>query len=72
MDSIGHKVCQGGARLRRPKRIEISLDQHLTEENIRIRGEKRGAIVARCYQSHVEGCEVSDDDVHTWIELVRE
>ncbi|WP_259785259.1 hypothetical protein [Aliiroseovarius crassostreae] len=49
-----------------------SLDQHLTEENIKIKSEKRGAIVARWYQSHIEGREVTDGDVHTWIELVRE
>ena len=54
------------------KRIETSLDQHLNEEDIKIKSEKRGAIVARWYQSHVEGREVTDDDVHTWIELVRE
>lgn len=54
------------------KRIETELDQHLTSEGIKIKSEKRGAIVARWYQSHVEGREVSDDDVHTWIELVRE
>lgn len=54
------------------KQIETSLDQHLTEENIKIKSEKRGAIVARWYQSHLEGREVRDDDVHTWIELVRD
>jgi transcriptional regulator with XRE-family HTH domain len=54
------------------KRIETSLDQHLNEEAIKIKSEKRGAIIARWYQSHVEGREVTDDDVHTWIELVRE
>ncbi|WP_170337727.1 helix-turn-helix domain-containing protein [Ruegeria arenilitoris] len=54
------------------KRIETSLDQHLNEENIKIKSEKRGAIVARWYQSHLEGREVRDDDVHTWIELVRD
>ena len=54
------------------KRIETSLDQHLNEENIKIKSEKRGAIVARWYQSHLEGWEVRDDDVHTWIELVRD
>jgi len=54
------------------KQIETQLDQHLNEEAIKIKSEKRGAIVARWYQSHVEGREVTDDDVHTWIELVRE
>ena len=54
------------------KRIETELDQHLNSEGIKVKSEKRGAIVARWYQSHVEGREVSDDDVHTWIELVRE
>ena len=54
------------------KKIEISLDRYLTTENIKIKSEKRGAIVARWYQSHVEGREVRDDDVHTWIELVRD
>ena len=54
------------------KHIASSLDQHLTVEGIEIKSEKRGAIVARWYQSHVEGREVTDDDVYTWIELVRE
>nr|WP_324752717.1 helix-turn-helix transcriptional regulator [Roseovarius sp. Pro17] len=54
------------------KRIENSLDRHLSDESITIKGEKRGAIIARWYQSHIEGREVTDDDIHTWIELVRE
>ncbi|MDO6755975.1 helix-turn-helix transcriptional regulator [Phaeobacter inhibens] len=69
---LGTKSVRAAHDFEALKRIEISLDQHLTEENIRIKSEKRGAIVARWYQSHVEGREVSDDDVHTWIELVRE
>lgn len=54
------------------KGIEASLDQYLNEESIKIKSEKRGAIVAKWYQSHIEGRKVTDDDVHTWIELVRE
>ncbi len=52
--------------------FEASLDRYLNEQNIKIRSEKRGAIVARWYQSRVEGRDVAIDDVHTWIELVRE
>jgi len=69
---IGTKSIRAGHDFEALKHIESSLDKHLTEEGTRIKSEKRGAIVARWYQSHVEGREVTDDDVHTWIELVRE
>lgn len=69
---LGTKAIRAAHDFDALKRIETSLDQHLVTEGIRIRSEKRGAIVARWYQSHVEGREVTDDDVHTWIELVRE
>ncbi|WP_439121099.1 helix-turn-helix domain-containing protein [Marivita sp.] len=52
--------------------FEVTLDRYLTDQEIRVKSEKRGAIVARWYQSHVEGREVPVDQVHTWIELVRE
>lgn len=69
---LGTKAIRAGHDFNALKEIETSLDQHLNAENIKIKSEKRGAIVARWYQSHVEGREVTDDDVHTWIELVRE
>jgi transcriptional regulator with XRE-family HTH domain len=69
---LGTKAIRAGHDFNALKEIETSLDKHLNAENIRIKSEKRGAIVARWYQSHVEGREVTDDDVHTWIELVRE
>lgn len=69
---LGTRAIRAGHDFEALKRIETELDQHLTSEGIKIKSEKRGAIVARWYQSHVEGREVSDDDVHTWIELVRE
>jgi hypothetical protein len=69
---LGTKAVRAAHDFDALKRIETSLDQHLKEETIKIKSEKRGAIVARWYQSHVEGREVTDDDVHTWIELVRE
>ncbi|MEM5469855.1 MAG: helix-turn-helix domain-containing protein [Sulfitobacter sp.] len=69
---LGTKAIRAGHDFDALKRIETELDQHLTSEGIKIKSEKRGAIIARWYQSHVEGREVSDDDVHTWIELVRE
>ncbi|WP_299721888.1 helix-turn-helix transcriptional regulator [uncultured Tateyamaria sp.] len=69
---LGTKAVRAAHDFDALKRIETSLDQHLNEEAIKIKSEKRGAIVARWYQSHIEGREVTDDDVHTWIELVRE
>jgi len=69
---LGTKSIRAGHDFEALKHIESSLDKHLTDEGIKIKSEKRGAIVARWYQSHVEGREVSNDDVHTWIELVRE
>lgn len=69
---LGTKAVRAAHDFEALKRIEASLDQHLTKENIKIKSEKRGAIVARWYQSHIEGRVISDDDIHTWIELVRE
>jgi len=69
---LGTKAVRAAHDFEALKRIETSLDQHLNEDDIKIKSEKRGAIVARWYQSHVEGREVTDDDVHTWIELVRD
>lgn len=69
---IGAKSVRANHDFEALKNIENSLDQHLIAEGIKIKGEKRGAIIARWYQSHIEGREVSDDDVHTWIELVRD
>ncbi|MEL7128613.1 MAG: helix-turn-helix transcriptional regulator [Pseudomonadota bacterium] len=69
---LGTKSIRVGHDFEALKRIETSLDQYLEGAGIKIKSEKRGAIVARWYQSQVEGREVTDDDVHTWIELVRE
>ena len=69
---IGTKSIRTGHDFKALRDIESSLDQYLTLEGIKIKSEKRGAIISRWYQSHVEGKKVTDDDVHTWIELVRE
>lgn len=69
---LGTKSIRAGHDFDALKRIETSLDQYLVSAGIKIKSEKRGAIVARWYESHVKGREVSDDDVHTWIEFVRE
>ena len=52
--------------------FETALDRHLSATDIRLKSEKRGAIVARWYRSFLEGKEIPLDDVHTWIELLRE
>lgn len=52
--------------------FETALDRHLTEAGVRLKSEKRGAIVARWYRSFLDGKEIPMDDVHTWIELLRE
>ncbi len=52
--------------------FETSLDRFLTEQGITIKSEKRGAIVARWYRSLTEGKEIQMEDVHTWIELLKE
>ena len=52
--------------------FETSLDRFLTDQGIRIKSEKRGAIVARWYRSLTDGKEIKMEDVHTWIELLRE
>ncbi len=52
--------------------FEVELDRHLSENGIKLKSEKRGAISARWYRSFLEGKEIAMDDVHTWIELLRE
>ncbi|MCC5973451.1 MAG: hypothetical protein JJT81_05315 [Rubellimicrobium sp.] len=47
-------------------------DRHLSATAIRLKSEKRGAIVARWYRSVLEGKEIPMDDVYSWIELSRE
>lgn len=69
---LGMKSIRAGHDFEALKRIEISLDQYLVSAGIKIKSEKRGAIVARWYESEVNGGKVADDDVHTWIEFSRE
>ena len=69
---LGTKSIRAGHDFDALKEIETSLDQYLLSAGIKIKSEKRGAIVARWYESHVKGREVKDDDVHTWIEFARE
>ncbi len=69
---LGIKSIRAGHDFDALKEIEASLDQYLVSAGIKIRSEKRGAIVARWYESHVKGREVTDDEVHTWIEFARE
>jgi len=52
--------------------FETALDRHLAETGTRLKSEKRGAIVARWYRYFLDGKEIPMDDVHTWIELLRE
>lgn len=52
--------------------FEVELDRYLSENGIKLKSEKRGAISARWYRSFLEGKEIAMDDVHTWIELLRE
>ncbi|WP_092815466.1 helix-turn-helix domain-containing protein [Roseivivax marinus] len=68
----GTKSVRSARDVEALKEFEVSLDRYLDEHKIKIKSEKRGAIVARWYQSYVEGREVPADDVHTWIELVRD
>ncbi|MGM9402208.1 helix-turn-helix domain-containing protein [Aliiroseovarius sp. KMU-71] len=69
---LGTKSIRTGHDFDALKRISASLDKYLSEEGIEIKSEKFGAIVARWYQSHLEGRDIREDDVHTWIELLRE
>ena len=69
---LGTESVRVGHDFEALKQIETSLDQYLVSAGIKIKSEKRGAIVARWYESRVKGREVRDDDVHTWIEFSRE
>ena len=52
--------------------FEVALDKFLSDSGTKLKSEKRGAIAARWYSSFLEGKEIAMDDVHTWIELLRE
>ncbi|WP_298851583.1 helix-turn-helix transcriptional regulator [uncultured Ruegeria sp.] len=52
--------------------FEVALDKYLSDNGISLKSEKRGAIAARWYRSFLEGKGVIMDDVHTWIELLKE
>jgi transcriptional regulator with XRE-family HTH domain len=69
---LGVEAVRPGHDLAALERFETALDRHLGATGIRLKSEKRGAIVARWYRSFLEGKEIPMDDVHTWIELLRE
>ena len=69
---LGVEAVRPGHDLAALEGFETALDRHLSATDIRLKSEKRGAIVARWYRSFLEGKEISLDDVHTWIELLRE
>lgn len=69
---LGVEAVRPGHDLAALEGFETALDRHLGATVIRLKSEKRGAIVARWYRSFLEGKEIPMDDVHTWIELLRE
>ena len=69
---LGVEAVRPGHDLAALEGFETALDRHLGATCIRLKSEKRGAIVARWYRSLLEGKEIPMDDVHTWIELLRE
>jgi transcriptional regulator with XRE-family HTH domain len=69
---LGTQSIRAGHDFDALKKIETSLDQYLEGAGIKIKSEKRGAIAARWYESQVKGRDVTDDEVHTWIEFARE
>ncbi len=54
------------------EKFEVALDKYLSNSGIKLKSEKRGAIVSRWYKSFLEGKEIDMDQVHTWIELLSE
>jgi transcriptional regulator with XRE-family HTH domain len=69
---LGVEAVRPGHDLAALEGFETALDRHLSATDVRLKSEKRGAIVARWYRSFLEGKEIPLDDVHTWIELLRE
>ena len=69
---LGVEAVRPGHDLAALEGFETAFDRHLSATDIRLKSEKRGAIVARWYRSFLEGKEIPLDDVHTWIELLRE
>ena len=66
------EAARPGHDLAALERFEVALDKFLTTSDIRLKSEKRGAIVARWYRSVLEGKPIDMDDVRTWIELLTE
>jgi transcriptional regulator with XRE-family HTH domain len=69
---LGMEAARPGHDLAALERFEVALDKFLTTSDIRLKSEKRGAIVARWYRSLLEGKPIDMDDVRTWIELLTE
>ncbi len=69
---LGGEAVRPGHDLAALEGFETALDRHLSATGTRLKSEKRVAIVARWYRSFLEGKEIPMDDVHTWIELLRE
>ena len=67
---LGMEAARPGHDLAALERFEVALDKFLTASDIRLKSEKRGAIVARWYRSLLEGKPIDMDDVRTWIELL--
>lgn len=52
--------------------FEVAFDKHLFASGIKVRSEKRGAMATRWYRSFLQGKEILMNDVHTWVEPVRD
>ena len=69
---LGVDAVRAGHDLAALEGFETALDRHQSATGIRPKSEKRGVIVARWYRSFLEGKEIPLDDVHRWIELLKE
>lgn len=69
---LGMKAARVEHDLGALKEFEISLDRFLTKRNLKLRSEKRAAIVERWYKSRIEGQEISTEELHNWIDLLAD
>jgi len=69
---LGSAIARVEHDLKALKEFEISLDRFLIERNLKLRSEKRGAIVERWYASFLDGKETAQEELHNWIDLMAD
>jgi transcriptional regulator with XRE-family HTH domain len=69
---LGQEAARVEHDIARWDEFQHDLDRYLSEAGITLKSEKRIAICSRWYRSFLDGKEIEMDDVHTWIELLKD